>query len=434
MRSGGRWAHSSIVWSGVLLYTGLVYLVVVSGGAVVTGSERLTRLALPMVATAILAVTFDRVRGWLRRLASRLLYGHRKAPVESLTEFARRIGQGLSSEEMFMHIARILGEGSGAERTQVWVRVGGELVLGSQWPRVPDEVSAIKLDDERLPKIEGADLVTPVIEGGDLLGALTVTKRVGPVTGIDRKLTEDLASQAGVVLRNARISAEINASLERLSALADELRGSRRRLVAVQDTERRRIEHRLHDEAQQYLVALVIQLDRARKVLDKEPGRARELLPQTRKLHEEVTRLLQSFAEEMSLARLQEAGPVASIQRHIERLDLPVELRADQVDRYPTDVEEAIYYTALEAIQNALKHAGATKITVSLSGREDELKIVVSDDGRGGPHGELREGTGIAGMRRRLEEHDGILRVKATSTGTTVVGSIPLRMPAGAVK
>ncbi|HVE76222.1 MAG TPA: histidine kinase, partial [Actinomycetota bacterium] len=359
---------AAIVWLGLAAYTVAVYLLLVVAVAEVFGAERLTRVFLPMVATAVVALTLRRVGDWLRAVASRIVYGHRQPPADSLAEFSRRVSRSFSVETMLPEIVRILAEGTGAEATQLWVRIGDELVLTECWPGGSAE-ARLHLEGEQLPSIEGADLSTPVTEGGELLGALALYKKEGAaVTGIERRLTEDLASQAAIVLRNVRTTAELEKSVEQISALTVQLRESRRQVVEVQDAERRRIERTLHDEAQQYLMALVIQLDRALIVLKKSPERIAESLPKLRVLQEQVAGVLTGFSSGLSPADLAERGLADTLRSHIERLSLPVVIDDGGIGRYAPQVEEAVYYTALEAVQNAVKHSGASEIRLSLSG------------------------------------------------------------------
>ena len=148
-------------------------------------------------------------------------------------------------------MARTVAEGTGAAHAEVWLRAHGKLRSAATWPEGEErDPGALALSDGQLPSFQGIDKAIPVRHQGELLGALTVTKPPGePLTPAEEGLLADLASQAGLVLRNVGLTAEL---LQRL----DELKASRQRLVATQDQERRRLERDLHDGAQQHLVAL----------------------------------------------------------------------------------------------------------------------------------------------------------------------------------
>src|SRR5258708_40299406 len=145
-------------------------------------------------------------------------------------------------------MARVLAEGTGAERATVWLRSGAELHPMAAWPQATSGNDAepegagqpVAVVGQALPDIAGADRAAAVQHQGEPLGALTVTKRAREsLTPIEEKLLDDLAHQAGLVLKNVGLTAELLSRLE-------ELRASRQRLVAAQDEERRRLERNLH--------------------------------------------------------------------------------------------------------------------------------------------------------------------------------------------
>src|SRR5439155_5815724 len=142
------------------------------------------------------------------------------------------------------------------------------------WGTDGSEPGAIPMPDDDLPVIPDASKVAAVRHRDELLGALTVTKPPNdPLTVAEDKLVDDLAAQAGLVLRNVRLTEELRANLE-------ELRASRQRLVTAQDGERRRIERNIHDGAQQQLVALAVQARMAESLAGTDADRERALLHQ----------------------------------------------------------------------------------------------------------------------------------------------------------
>jgi signal transduction histidine kinase len=178
------------------------------------------------------------------------------------------MGGAYDAEDILPRMARILGEGTWARRAEVWLRVGSELRPAASWPA--DEAAAlgpIPVAGGELPVFPRADRAFPVRHQGELLGALAVAVPANePLTQAGEKLIGDLASQAGLVLRNVR--------------LIEELRASRQRLVAAQDEERRRLERNLYDGAQQQLAALAVQLGLVRRLAEKESPKISELLGQ----------------------------------------------------------------------------------------------------------------------------------------------------------
>jgi signal transduction histidine kinase len=106
---------------------------------------------------------------------------------------------------------------------------------------------------------------------------------------------------------------------------------------------------------------------------------------------------------------------------------LPLTVDVDGIGRYPPEVESAVYFCCLEALQNATKHAdGASTITISLTGN-GSLRFEVSDDGPGFAEGSVRPGLGFVNMRDRLAAVGGELTISSASgAGTQVVGAVPL--------
>src|SRR5207247_7970042 len=164
-------------------------------------------------------------------------------------------------------------QGTGATRVDVWLRVGAELRPAAVWPAGAEPRAPVRLGPRgELPAFESVTRAVSVRHDEEVLGALSLEKpRNEPLTPTEDTLLHDLASQAGLVLRNVGLTAELRATI-------DELRASRRRLVGAQDAERRKIERNLHDGAQQQLVALKVQLgllDRFAADSDRVRGMAR---------------------------------------------------------------------------------------------------------------------------------------------------------------
>jgi signal transduction histidine kinase len=243
--------NKTLVYGTMALFITAMYVAIVVGIGRAIGSPR--NLALSILATALVAVAFQPVRERVQRLGNRLVYGKRATPYEVLSGFSGGMAHGVATEELLPRMARIVAEGTGAARADIWLHVGSELVREATWPRnnaQPRSVVSIPAGDGPAA-VPDADASVPVRHHGDLLGVIGVNKSPGEaVTPAEARLLEDLASQAGLVLRNVR--------------LIEELKTSRQRLVTAQDEERRRLERDLHDGAQQRLVAISVGLRMAR--------------------------------------------------------------------------------------------------------------------------------------------------------------------------
>jgi signal transduction histidine kinase len=237
----------------------------------------------------------------------------------------------------------------------------------------------------------------------------------------------DNAEVRDTLMRYAMNSLEHRRLERRLDESMRELDESRARYASVAVAERRRIERDLHDGAQQRLVAVRIRLELAAEAMERNPhsgaGLVRELGDQIEQALDEV----RSVAHSVYPSVLADCGLQDALRSQARHAALPVGLDASGVGRYPPEIESAVYFTCLEAMQNAAKHArGATRIAVSLRQGAD-LRFEVADDGAGLPAGYL-EGVGIANMRDRMADVGGSMTLESLAgQGTTVTGTVPLR-------
>ena len=262
--------------------------------------------------------------------------------------------------------------------------------------------------------VPGGRAVSEVRERGTVVAAIVHDEglRARP------ELVAACVSMAGVVLENQRLAAEAEASLR-------ELRLSRARLASGAERERRRIERDLHDGAQQRLVALRIELGLAEGVVrtDVEQGvaRLRELAHDV----DEALDELRALAHGVYPSLLADRGLPEALRSVAARCSIRVDLVTHGVGRFSTEVEGAVYFCILEALQNVLKHApGNARVVVTLDAAGDELRFTVRDDGPG--TADLRPGAGITNMRDRLAALGGEVDVtSAPGDGTLVRGRVP---------
>jgi signal transduction histidine kinase len=234
------------------------------------------------------------------------------------------------------------------------------------------------------------------------------------------RLIGDLAAQAGLVLRNVRLTEELRARL-------DDLRAAQRRLVAAQDGERRRLERNIHDGAQQQLVALSVKARLADTMLERDRGKAHELLVQVQAETNQALEDLRSLARGIYPPLLADKGLAAALEGQARRAPLPVVIRADGIGRYPQEAEAATYFSCLEALQNVAKYADASRAVVTLSDGDGRLRFEVADDGIGFDLAATGYGTGLQGIADRIAALDGTLSVESTEgEGTRLAGSIPI--------
>jgi signal transduction histidine kinase len=410
--------RQALVYGALVVLISIVYFV-----TVVTVGSRVGQLprndpAAGVAVGAIVALAFQPVRRRLQRLANRLVYGKRATPYEVLSQFSKRVSEMYASDELPIRMAQVLAEGTGADSAAVWLRVGHELRRAASWPAGADGPSTLALPGDELPPISDVAEAVPVRYQGELLGALAVSKRQ-EMTAAESRLLGDLSREAGIVLKNTRLTAEL---VQRL----DELQASRQRLVTAQDTERRRLERNLHDGAQQNLVALKLKIALMKNAA-KDPGRTEAALDELTGDANEAIETLRELARGLYPPILAQDGLVAAIDAQARRTSLPIDVVGGPLPRYPQEMEAGVYFCVLEALQNLVKHANATKATVSIEQRDGRLIFSVIDDGRGVDPKKLRSGSGMQNMRDRIEVLGGELQVEsAPGAGTRVTGSIPV--------
>ncbi|MEX1142844.1 MAG: histidine kinase [Thermoleophilaceae bacterium] len=232
---------------------------------------------------------------------------------------------------------------------------------------------------------------------------------------------ERLGERMEVVVRdNQRLAAEA-------SGATREVQESRTRIVASVERERRRIERDLHDGAQQRLVALRIELELAEELVRSYPRQAVERLKELERAVDEALEELRTLAHGVCPPLLADRGVVEALRSAAGRSPIPVAVEAHQVGRYVPEVEGAVYFCVVEALQNVLKHADARHVEVRLdAGRQPALRFSVRDDGTGTLDGAIAPGAGITNMRDRLAAVGGRLDVSSTvGVGTTVLGNVP---------
>jgi signal transduction histidine kinase len=355
---------------------------------------------ISVITGIVLGLLFVPLLRLSKRLATRIIFGRRATPYEVLTEFSHRVGETYETDDVSARMARLLVRATGATSAQVVLRVGTD-----------DRVAATQ------GEVNGERHVVPVTHHGDRLGELVVTMPPNdPLDHTKERLIADLAAQAGPVFQNMR--------------LIEDLKASRQRLVSAQDEERRKLERNLHDGAQQQLVALSVQLKLARTLLDRDPTRTGELLDSLQSSAGQAIEDLRDLARGIYPPLLADKGLTTAIDSQARKAAIPVAVEADDVGRYPQDVEAAVYFCVLEALNNVAKYAGASLARVRLSDGTGELTFQVIDDGRGFDPSATGYGTGLQGIADRLAALGGELDVSALpGQGATITGRIPIRGP-----
>jgi signal transduction histidine kinase len=411
--------NRAVLFGALAVFITGVYVAIVVGVGTVVG--RRADPVLSAAAAAVVALAFQPARRRAQRLADLLVYGKRATPYEVLSEFSERLGIAYAHDELLPRMVRALAEGTGAARADVWMRVGDRLRPEATWPPDAEPPPAIPASSNGEDPLSPSSMREPIRHDGEVLGALSIMKRPGDsVTPTEQKLVRDLAAQAGLVMANVGLTEQLRANIE-------ELRASRQRLVAAQDEERRKLERNLHDGAQQRIVALAVKLRLLEQLIDRNAEQAKSVATA---LHGDATDALEELRD---LARgiypplLADKGLLAALESQSRRSLVPVTIEGEQVGRYPREVEAAVYFSCLEALQNVAKYAQASRATLRVSDGDGRLRFEIMDDGVGFDAAETSYGSGLQGIADRLAALGGEVRVRSTlGVGTSVMGDLPV--------
>ena len=427
-----------LVLGGLGVFVVGTYVVVVLGGGALVGQTDSPNLALSVLATAIVALGFEPVQRRLEDAATRVVHGGTPSPYDVLSRFSETVTGGYTTEELPGRMAMLLAQGTGAEWAQVWLTVQDRLALAATWPE------SAEADPMPPEPVDGARDATgagrralPVRHGGQVFGVFRLQEHPEqPLTSVEERLFTGLAAQAGLMLRLVGLRADLAARHDELAARAEELKASRERLIETQDAERRRLERDIHDGAQQHLVALAVNLRLAETVAARSPERAARVLTEQADAARAAIETLSQLSRGIYPRLLADEGLVPALRAAVATSPVPVTVTAvlDGSDgRLPAPVEAALYFVAMEAVQNAAKHADARAVDVRLGLDGNRWWLTVSDDGAGFDAAraeEVRSGAGLVNMRDRLDAVGGTVTLESSpGEGTTVTATAPASLP-----
>jgi PAS domain S-box-containing protein len=231
-------------------------------------------------------------------------------------------------------------------------------------------------------------------------------------------------SSAPVELEDGRGAVVAFRDLSELLRLG-EVEASRARIARAAYAARRTIQRDLHDGAQQQFVSVALQLENARSLIELQSGQAGRVLAAAQGDLESAIDELRRLAQGIHPAELSERGLEAALCTLAQRSAVPVEVTVEKVGRLAPEIESAAYFIAAEATANALKHAAANAIQISVTSAREGLRVTVADDGAGGAS--LGDGTGLQGLCDRAQAIGGDLIVDSPSGGPTVLtAELPL--------
>jgi signal transduction histidine kinase len=395
--------NRALVYGILAVFITAVYVGIVVGVGRLIGSANRPNLALSIVATAVIAVAFQPIRERVQRFANRLVYGERATPYEVMAGFADQMGRTLSADTVLPQMAEAAARGVGAQAARVTLVLPSAGHRSTIWPADAGDGPFSRL--------------LPVSFRGEPVGEIAVRENPGqPITPGEGRLLADLAAQAGLVLHNVRLTAELQARLADLSAQAVELRASRQRIVMAQATERRRLGGEIRTGVQRELEATAEQLDEVERLLGDDGATAAARLEALTNETQHSLDGLRELARGIFPALLRDQGLIAALRSQLMREATPISLEGDRVGRYPPEVEAAIYFCCLQVLDSA--RSGAA-ITI----HERDGQLVFSVNGVAlGPHIRVQD------LEDRISASGGSLSVD----GDTISGKVPIR-PAAVV-
>ena len=374
-----------------VLYAGTVLV-----GRTLVGGSPGAGFVLTVLAAAVAALTLDPLGSRLRR----------RLPVPPQERLARLASGAVAAADLgdvLRSTAHLLQDGLDATSVEV--------TLGAQPAREePADVVVLTLD-----------------RTGATFGALRVTLPPGArLSPRDQALLTRVAEHLTTILQEAALREALRTTVAEAEMRVADLRLSRQRIVLASYEGRRRVERDIHDGAQQHLVALAVHLGLLRSLVADRRSASPAAAARARSSARSALAALDELSHGLYPARLAEHGLGIALEQAGRSSTVRIDVDARDLPRTDPDVEAAVYFCCLEAIQNAAKHAGATLVDLRLACRDGALTFAVTDDGRGFLASSAPPGAGTHNMRDRLEALGGVLSVSsAPGAGTTVAGAVP---------
>jgi signal transduction histidine kinase len=378
--------NRALVYGALAAFITAVYVGIVVGIGRLAGSGNRPNVALSIVATAVVAVAFQPVRERVQRLANRLVYGKRATPYEVMAGFADQMAATLSADEVLPQMAEAAARGVGAQAARVTLYLPGGVRRSTVWP--------VKTSGNQFARM------LPVSYRGDPVGEIAVRESPGqPITPGEGRLLADLAGQAGLVLHNVRLTAELEARLDDITEQAAELSASRQRIVAAQETERRRLGAEIRAGVQHDLEATADRLDEVERLLSSDAAAAAERLDWLTTETQRALDGLRELAHGIFPPLLADKGIVPALQAHARKtanaasIEAPAELAGT---RFDAAVEAAVYFCCTEALRT-VDGPAAVRLAASDGVLTFTIEGVVALNGR------------LHGLRDRVEALGGSL-------------------------
>ena len=334
--------NRAVVGGAVVIFVTLGYVTAVVLLGALVGGRVSEEYWASVVATALVALAFQPLRRWVQRLGDRAVYGRRAAPYQALADLCRRLARAVSLEQVLPGIAEISGRSIGAARATARLAVAGADDVVAYWPTPP------------APGGPASSEYSQPVKGTEQIGEITVSMPAGRrVSGADRTLLADIATQAGLGMRNAQLAAQLHVQVHQAGAQTEELEASRLRLLAAQEShQRQRLTRAVSAEVLPYLAQLRVGLAQAAAATD--PTAASRFLDAAMETTNRALEALRDMARGVFSPLLARRGLAAALRvyaaRASGRVALSVASPARTV-RLPSHLEAVTYFCAVETVR-----------------------------------------------------------------------------------
>ena len=393
--------NGTLVFALLSLSLVVVDLLVVAGLSAVL-DDSLDERQVVVVVLLLTVMLYGPLRQRLSATVRRLVLGQREAPYDVVAGLASTLERSDEGAEQLAAVTEAVAAAFGIGFVRLEVdRASGERLVATHGSE-PAEVRTL-----------------PITYREQEVGRVVL-----PLRGLRSRLTRRDERLLGDLVRQA-------ASAARTGQLAEQLQDSRERLVVAREEERRRIRRDLHDGLGPSLSGVVYQLESARLLVDKDPERAKRTIAGLSGLVQDVVADVRRLVHDLRPPALDDRGLVGALTQHAEQVTATgtseVTVDAGDLGALPAAVEVAAYRIVNEALTNAARHAGASRVAVRLLVDERALLVEVADDGSGIPP-DAQAGVGLVSLRERAAELGGRSEVTCPAAGgTTVRAWLPLR-------
>jgi signal transduction histidine kinase len=334
--------NRAVVGAVVVIFVTVGYVTAVVLLGALVGGRVSEQYWASVVATALVALAFQPLRRGVQRLGDRVVYGHRAAPYQALADLCRRLAQAISLEQVLPGVAEVSGRSIGAASATVRLAVAGGDDVVSHWPTQPTLVGPAS-----------SKYSQQVWEGAVRLGEITVRMPAGrQVSGMDRKLLADIATQAGLGMRNAQLAAQLRVQVDQARAQTEELEASRLRLLAAQASQRQRLTRAVSAEVLPHLAQLRVGLAQAAAAT--QPAGTSRFLDAAMETTNRALEALRYIARGVFPPLLARKGLTAALRQYAARADGRVALTISppaRAARLPSHLEAVTYFCAVETVR-----------------------------------------------------------------------------------